>query len=244
MKRMLQTAVIAALVVAFVGATGYMIETGQAQTSADESPSRTVTVSGSGRVSATPDTAIINIGVETQADTAEAALSDNSERMQELIDSLKESGIAAENIQTTSINLRAQYEEEARINSDGRRLVGYRAVNMVEVRVTDLDNLGEILDTAVQAGGNQIQGIRFEISDSAELQDQARAAAVENARDKAEQLATLTESELGQVISIDETSRTPGPVVRMEAADAAAAVPVEAGSQMIEVQVQVVWQLQ
>lgn len=221
-----------------------MIETGRAQTSADESPSRTVTVSGSGRVSATPDTAIINIGVETQADTAEAALSDNSERMQELIDSLKESGIAAENIQTTSINLRAQYEEEARINSDGRRLVGYRAVNMVEVRVTDLDNLGEILDTAVQAGGNQIQGIRFEISDSAELQDQARAAAVENARDKAEQLATLTESELGQVISIDETSRTPGPVVRMEAADAAAAVPVEAGSQMIEVQVQVVWQLQ
>lgn len=246
MKRMLQTVAIAALVVVLIGVSGYMIQTGQAQTPTQDAPNRTVTVSGSGRVSAAPDTAIINIGVETQAETAETALADNNERMSALIETLKENGVEADNIQTTSINLQAQYEEEPRINSDGRRLAGYRAQNMVEVRVTDLDNLGEVLDAAMQAGGNQIHGIRFEVSDSADLQDEARAAAVENARDKAEQLASLTDSDLGQVVTINETSRTPGPVVRAEsfgAADAAA-VPVEAGTQTVEIQVEVTWQLQ
>lgn len=250
MKRVLQTAAIAALVVVLIGASGYMMRSGQAQDStptpaATTSADRSVTVSGSGRVSARPDTAVINIGVRTEAATAEEALSQNNEQMQAVIESLEENGVAEDNIQTSSLMLNARYDEP-RINSDGPELVGYTAENMVRIRISDLDNLGEVLDAAVQAGGNQIHGINFEISDATELQVQAREAAVENARAKAEQLAEATNAELGEVLTISEVSQSPGPVMRAEFAhaDTAASVPIEAGTQDVEVQVQVTWRLQ
>lgn len=245
MKRVVQTASIVAVVVLILAA-GFVWQSGEAQTQEEDEVERTVSVTGSGRVSARPDTAVINVGVGTEAPTAEEALAENNERMQALIDSLRASGVDADNIQTTTINLHARYEEEPRINSDGPRLVGYRAENMVQVRVTDLDALGEILDAAVQAGGNQIHGIHFEVSDAAELQAQARDAAVANAREKAEQLVTAAGAELGEVVTITETEGGPGPLVRMEAAqaDVAASVPIEAGTQEIEVRVDVTWRLQ
>ena len=119
------------------------------------------------------------------------------------------------------------------------------ATNVVEVRVRDLDGLGELLDAAVQAGGNQIQGIRFEIEDMSALAALAREAAWEDALAKAEQLTALSGSELGPALTIQESSRIPRPYVeRAMDVSVAAAVPVELGTQTVEVDLQVTWLLE
>jgi uncharacterized protein YggE len=102
-----------------------------------------------------------------------------------------------------------------------------------------------MLDAVVDAGGNQIQGIRFEITDRSELYDQARLAAWQNAKDKASQLAEMADAELGAVITINESSHTP--VAYAERAMAFAAdggVPVQAGTQSVQISLQVTWALQ
>ena len=117
---------------------------------------------------------------------------------------------------------------------------------MVEARARELDGLGELLDAAVKAGGNQIQGIRFEISDNSDLLVQARDAAWEDALAKATQLADLAGAELGPALTIQEFSRTPRLYegARAVTFDAqAAAVPIEAGEQSVQIEVQVTWQM-
>lgn len=202
---------------------------------------RTLTLSGSGQVSARPDVAMVTLGVQTQADEASAAVEQNNSRMQALIDALKDAGVAAEDIQTRALNLQPRYQEtETRAV---REIAGYEATNTVEVRVQDLNALGELLDTAVAVGGNRISGIRFEISDPGALLEQAREAAWNDAEQKATQLADLAGVELGEVLRINETGRTPVPVVRESLAAEAAAVPVEPGSQSVEVNINVTWGL-
>lgn len=207
------------------------------------SPRRTINVSGSGQASAQPDVAVVTLGVQTEAEEATAALEENSQQMQSLVDVLMDEDIVPEDIQTRVVRLFPRYEEA--LSVDGQReLVGYTATNVVEVRVSDVDAVGGILDAAVQAGGNRIEGIRFEISDPAEYLDQAREAAWNDAQHKAEQLASLAGTELGDVLTIDESGRGPQPFVEQTAiADTAAAVPIEPGSQNVTVDLQITWLL-
>jgi uncharacterized protein YggE len=209
----------------------------------DDSPERTINVSGNGQVSAQPDVAMVTLGVQTEAEEAAEALTENSQQMQALIDALKGADVAAEDIRTQVVRLHPRYEEEPR--GEGQpELVGYIATNLVEVRVRDLDTVGEILDVAVQAGGNRIEGIRFEVSDPSASLDQAREAAWKDAQHKAEQLASLAGAELGKVLTISESGRGPQPIVeRAVMAEAPEAVPIEPGSQTIEVNLQVTWSL-
>ena len=242
----LTTGLLIATLAVMVGiTTGCSVPTSSAQAlSEDEAPSRTIQVRGRGTVSAQPDVATVRLGVQTEAEDADEALSQNNERMQSLIAALEEADVATDRIQTQSVQLRPRYEEPKPEGST-RKVSGYVASNLVEVRVEDLNALGTILDATVQAGGNRIEGIQFEISDTAELQDQARTAAWEDAQHKAEQLASLAGAELGAAVHINESSNQPRPVVREEVAmDRAAAVPVEPGTQNLEVQVNVEWEIQ
>jgi uncharacterized protein YggE len=209
----------------------------------DDSFRRTLHVSGNGQVSARPDVAVVALGVQTEAEEAAAALSENSEKMQNLMDVLQEADVADEDIQTRMVRLQPRYEDKP--DAEGQhQLVGYIASNVVEVRLRNLETVGEILDAAVQAGGNRIDSVRFEISDPGTYLDQAREAAWNDAQHKAEQLATLAGAELGEVLTINESGHRPQPVVeRPMAVEAAAAVPIESGSQTIEVDLQVTWLL-
>lgn len=216
----------------------------------EDTVERTISVSGTGEATAQPDTAVVTLGVETEAESAEDALDENTEQMQALLTALQEAGIPEADIQTQAIRLQPRYEEVRRTEPNGegermdRELVGYMAVNTVEVRVRDIETLGSLLDTAVEAGGNRIQGIRFEVSDAADLVDEAREAAWENAEHKAEQLVDLAGAELGDVLTISESSRVPRPVVREQVQTEAAAVPIEPGTQTISVDIQVTWMLE
>lgn len=207
-----------------------------------EESQRTVSVNGVGQVQAEPDRAVIRVGVQTEAESASRALSQNNNQMQDVIDALREEGVAAQDIQTQTFRLNP-IRETPRPEGDIPEITGYMATNIVEVRVEDIDNLGNLLDTAIQAGGNTIEGIQFEVSDPSDLVDQAREAAMNDAQNKAEQLAELAGAQLGDVFTISESSRTPVPVGRGGAAQLEAAAPVEPGTQTVTVDVQVTWLL-
>jgi len=214
-----------------------------AQVETPDEERRTVSVSGSGTVSAAPDEVVLRLGVETMAETASEALSGNSEQMEAVIAAVTEAGVPEENVQTQTVQLRPRYETPQRETGPAqeRELIGYVASNIVEARTSDLEGVGRLLDEAVQAGANRIEGLRFEVSDPGSLLDQAREAAWQDAESKAQQLATLAGVELGEVLSINESTTAPRPVGLGGAVEREAAVPIEPGAEDIQVDLQVTW---
>ena len=189
---------------------------------------RTVTVEGVGRVSAAPDTAVVHFGVQREAREAEAAMQAASNAMAEVLQSVAAIGIPTERVQTTRIGLDPRW----RHSDDGSapRVVGYVATNTVRVEVRDFEDLGPLLDTVVSGGANTMNGLAFEIADSAALEDEARLGAVSDARRKAERIVEAVGASLGPVLSIVEGGQAGRPVPMFEAADAMrSAVPVAAG---------------
>jgi uncharacterized protein len=236
-----------ALAAVFIIVAGVLVISGSAQAPRqvlDNADIRgpVVTVTGSGQASQAPDLASINLGVTTEADTAEEALSVNSAQMQAALQVLLDAGIASEDIRTISVQLHPRFDDPPR-PVETRELIGFTAVNIVEIRVRNLDQLGEFLDQVIQAGATNIEQIRFEISDPAELQDRARQAAVDDAMHKANQLATLAGARLGEVVSIEETTRTPRFAEPRVEPVAEAGVPIQPGMQFIDITVHVSWQL-
>jgi len=211
------------------------------------SANRTISVSGTGQASATPDTAVVTLGVEMQAADAGTAVSENNTQMEAVLQALEDGGVAQKDIQSQVIRLTPQYQQPSSSTGSTQgpaELVGFIATDIVQVTVRQIDSLADLIDSAVQAGANQIQGISLEISDPGNLFDQARQAAWEDAMHKAQQLAGLSSSGLGMVLTINETSRTPSPVIEsVLGAGGVAAVPVQPGTEMVEVDLQVTWLL-
>lgn len=203
---------------------------------------RQVSVEGTGRVSAVPDMAVIQLGVQREARDAGAAMTAVSQAMAAVLKQIAEAGIAAEDIQTTGVGLNPQW----RHSQDGSppRVTGYIASNSLSVRVRDLDLLGELLSAVVSDGANSMNGLSFQVADTSDLEDQARVAAVGDAARKARILAEAAGASLGQVIAISEGQQggLPGPMLEMAMADRAA-VPVAAGQVEIVVTVRAVYAL-
>ena len=217
------------------------------------STSRTVNVSGTGSALATPDIAYVDLGVTSDAKTAREALSQNNQQMQSLMTALTAAGIANADIRTQTIQLYPRYNNNnppqpvtpGQTGETTNELIGFTATNTVEITVRKLDSLGQVLDQAVTAGSNQIQGIRFDVTNATLMMDQARETAMGDAIHKAQQLASLAGASLGMVVTVNENSNPPifyGAVGGMMAAQAES-VPVSPGSQKITVNVQVTWEL-
>lgn len=206
---------------------------------------RIISLQGTGEVSVSPDVAAISVGVETQAEEAGEALSENSESMQAVIDALLVADIAEEDIRTHVVRLQPQYEQQPpQPRREGPTpIVGFVATNMVDVRLRDIEALGEVLDAAVAAGANLVQDIRFEISQPEEAQAQARELAWDSAEARATQLAELAGVELAEVLTINESSQGPIPVARAAIGLEAAAVPIQPGTQTVSVNLQVTWRI-
>lgn len=210
----------------------------------------TITIEGRGEVRAAPDMALINSGVTTQGETARAALDANTAAMAELISTLKEAGVEARDIQTSGFSVNPNY-----VYSDNRddtgytlppKINGYQVSNTVSVAVRNLDDLGGILDKAVNVGANTINGVTFSVADPTELYNEARKQAFADARKKAELYATVANATLGELESISESQNinSPIPMPMFARAEAPAAdVPVEAGEMTFEIGVNVQWEL-
>ncbi len=215
--------------------------------STDASASLGITVSGLGTVTAKPDTALLSPGVSVLAGTARDARDQAAAAMNKLLDSLKGNGIDDKDINTTQFSLSPEYDY-----SSGRtpRLTGYRVTNTVSVKVRDLDRAPEVIDDAVDAVGDPIQigGVSFTVDDPSSLLSEARAMAMADAHDKAQQLAQLGGVDLGKPIAISETSGgLPSPIfygaARIQGADAAS-TPIQPGQLDISVSVQVTYGIQ
>jgi uncharacterized protein len=211
-----------------------------AQTSAGVPGMRQVSVVGHGEVKGAPDTATVQIGVETEAATAKDALAQNSAQAQAVQEKLTKLGVDAKDIQTSNFSINPTY------GSDGRQVTGYHVSNMVTVKIRQLDQAGTLLDQVVQAGANSVYGVSFSVENPEALLDQARKAAIENARARATQLAGASGAAIGDVLVISENvapQPIPMPLARAEAAGAAQAAPVQPGEQSFSVDVQVTFGL-
>jgi len=207
----------------------------------DKAAERTVSVSATGTVTAEPDLAYITAGMATEADTAREALARNNAAMAKVIDGLKAAGIAARDIQTSTLAVEARYTQA----KDGRpaAIAGYRARNQVRLTVRDVKRLGEVLDIAVSLGANQVGGINFDVADAERLKDEARKQAMANARRRAELYAAAAGVQLGAVLRIAENIEDLRPVAVAPRASFAAATPIEPGSRTLTVEVHVTYAL-
>ncbi len=207
---------------------------------ADKALERTVSVSATGSVAAEPDLATISTGVVSEAETAREALSRNTAAMAKVIEGLKALGIAAADIRTIAINVEPRYRSA---KDQAPTIIGYQVVNQVRITARDLKRLGEVLDQIVSLGVNQISGINFEVSKAEELKDEARKAAMANALRRAKLYASSAGAEIGQVLMISEDAPVAPPRAMARSSLAAADVPIEPGSQRLEVKLHVTWAL-
>jgi len=203
-----------------------------------------VTVSGHGETNVPPDIAQVTIGVDVTKATLQDAQQEATTRANQIIDTVKAAGVAAQDIQT--INYNVSVLTNTGKDADRTEVKGFEIVNQVQVTVRDIAKLGELLDAVVQAGANAIDGVTFTVDDPTEAARQARIDAVADAHAKAEELAAAAGMTLGPVVSIAEG--TAPPAITPIAADAevamkAAPVPVEIGSNTVSVDVTLTYQL-
>ncbi len=201
----------------------------------------TITVSGHGTVQVIPDIAVISTGVQAQAATAGEAMDTVGAASQRLIDTLKGVGLADEDIQTSGLGLYPTY------GRDASEITGYQASTNVTAKIRDVDSVSGVLDALKGLVGEQLtlSGISFSYDEPETVMADARAAAVDNARARAEQYADAAGVELGPIVRIIESS-VPTDVFRQEAAMPAAdmgagSVAVAPGSQELVADVTVVF---
>lgn len=206
----------------------------------------TVSVSGHGQVNVPPDTASVSIGIDVIQPTLAEAQEQATAQATTLIEALKAAGIADEDIQTAyfSVNILRDYSE----NADPTQITGFEIMNQLQLTVRDTDMLGDLLDEAVNAGANSINGVTFYVDDQTAAASEARKLAVEDARTKAEELAAAAGLTLGPVVSIAEGTVSPMPPPMYGGAGggmakAEAAVPVQPGSSTIAVDVAMTFEL-
>ena len=206
----------------------------------------TVSVSGHGQVNVPPDTASVSIGIDVIQPTLAKAQTQATAQATALIEALKAAGIADEDIQTAyfSVNIVRDYSE----NGNPTQITGFEIINQLQLTVRDIDMLGDLLDEAVNAGANSINGVTFYFDDQTAAASEARKLAVEDARTKAEELAAAAGLTLGPVVSIAEGTVSPMPPPMYGGAGggmakAEAAVPVQPGSSTIAVDVSMTFEL-
>lgn len=234
MNRLMQTVSVLGLgVLAFFVVLALSTQNAQvhAAPAQDETaPTRVIAVSGTGRVSGAPNQATISIGVQITAPTLAEATQQAATNMTKVLDAIKAQGVDPKDIQTSMYNVNpiTNYKE-----GQPPQITGYQVMNVVNVTVKNLDNLGKILDAGMSAGANYLGGVTFSIADTKTMETEARTLAVKDAQQTAQTLAQAAGVKLGRVLSITEgTSYNPPPVPYRTAmaADAVAPGPVQAGS--------------
>lgn len=212
-----------------------------------------LSVAAEGKSTRTPDLAVFNAGVTTQAKTAGEALTDNANRMTAVIASLRKAGIAERDIQTSNLSVNPVYGQPKRM-PDGsyeqqeQVIIGYQATNQVSVRQRKLDSYGKVIDTLVASGANQVNGPSFQIDNSDAALDEARIEAMKKARARADLYAKAAGLRVVRVLTISENAgwTPPQPQVMFARADMASAPkssPVAAGELEMTVTINVSYEL-
>ena len=208
---------------------------------------RTLSVSGNGQAYLAPDIAYIYVGVHTEKLTAADAVAENTTQTQKVIDAIKDFGIDEKDIRTTNFSIYPmdRFDPASGLPSGEKT---YAVDNTVYVTVRELATLGDLLDTAVQAGANTINSVQFDVAEKDEALKQARADAVKDAEAQAQSLAQAAGLSLGEIQSISFLNAQPYPIFDGKggggmAVDQAAAVPIQPGQLTFTVSVNVTYNL-
>jgi uncharacterized protein YggE len=227
-----------AIVIAAIAFTGVVLGRSNKNASA-----ATITVTGSGTVTGTPNTVSFQIGVSTTAASANAALSENNQKTAALEATLLKGGITKKNLQTSGLNI---YDNT---NATGA-IINFTAEDDLNVTSHAIAKVGSAIDAAAQSVGNGIQlsGITFSISNQSKYLAAARARAIRNAHTEATQIAKGGGTTVGTIVKVTDEENTGStgivlPFTEFASAAATNRVPVQAGSQSINVQIEVVYSL-
>lgn len=202
-------------------------------------PDRTISVSGTGTVTLTPDVADLHVGVVVQRPKVKDAQAAAAAAMQGVVKALRAAGVAERDIQTTTLSLQPVYDYPTK---GSPRITGYELRNGVVATVRDLERLAAAVDGSLAGGATTLDGITFRVDDPTGPQGQARTQAMKDAREKADALAAAAGVRIVGVASIaEQASSAPWPVPY--AADRAAALetPILAGTSDVTVTVSVVY---
>tara|TARA_B100000029_G_scaffold489817_1_gene547983 strand:+ start:13915 stop:14748 length:834 start_codon:yes stop_codon:yes gene_type:complete len=205
-----------------------------------ENAANGIWVSGSGAVTVEPDIAVIRLGVEvidTKVSTAKSKASNSSNKVLRVV---KNNGIADKDVQTSRLSIQPRYEYKPA----GRELIGYAVSWDLVITVLDLDKVESIIDDAITAGGEfiTISSINFELKDAKQAKSEARAIAVKEAIDHAQEIADAAGVNLGKPFFISESSSSPVysdySGMAMASMERSLSIPIESGSLDILVSVQ------
>lgn len=210
-----------------------------AQTPAPEAEPPTIVAQGVATVQRAPDQAFVSFATETRAPEPQEAQQRNAAVMTKVRDELRRAEIPDDAIETASFNLREEVDYV-----DGKRVPrGYVVTNVIEVRVDDLDSLGELIDDVIEAGATSVHNVRFDLEKREEAEREAVRLAVADARGRAEAAAAGAGLRLERVTRIEEHGRQgpvrpPVPMMRAMAAEAdAPSTPVAPGEIAIDARV-------
>jgi len=172
----------------------------------------TITVSETGEIYTKPDLVLTTFSVITEAKQVSEAMSENTKKMNAVIDFVKSQGVEDKDLKTTSFNIYPRYEYQ-KIETDiypyppGKRvLVGYEVNQSLEVKIRNMEKIGEILQGATDTGANQVGDLQFTIDKQDELKGQARKQAIEKAKAKAEEIASKLGVNLVRIVNFSESS--------------------------------------
>lgn len=214
-----------------------------------EASTGSLTTSARAEIRAEPDMARFGVGVETRAETAEEARELNARSMNEMQARLLEAGAEEKLVKTSSFNVSPDWHYNP---SDGSRtLIGYVVSHSLEVTVTDLEQLGTLLDVALQAGATRVNGPTFGLSNQADLEAEVLTEAVRKARKKADVIAAAAGVFIKRITHISESVNAPFggamqeemAVMRMSAADSAASTSISPGEISITANVNMTFEI-
>jgi uncharacterized protein YggE len=212
---------------------------------ADTTTTRYITVTGVGTISVVPDAVRFNATVSSLASTNAAALSSASKSAAAVRAALKDKGIALKDIRSANISV---YPEYNYTQETGTKITGYRASQSFDVLIRKASDAGTIIEAVVTAGGDNVQlgGVIPTTLNPAIATEEARAAAVANAKSKASSYAKLLGTSIGKVLFLEEQSSpiysSPFPMAKAGAA-ADQAVEIDLGEQDVTVTITVRWAL-
>ena len=216
----------------------------------------TLSVAAHGKIQLAPDTAIVNLAVETAGKTFELVSGENQTKMHRVMKKLMEMGIPKERIQTTSFDVSPRYAPIPRRRSNeyqepkAPKIIGYTARNTINVEIHDLEKVGRVVDKALQAGANRFSGVQWILRDRHPVYLRALNIAAKNAKEKAQTLAKALGISLGRLQTVQEggvhvrppiRSYAKSSMMRAEAADAS--VPMSPGEIKVESQVTLLYEI-
>ncbi|MFC1663575.1 SIMPL domain-containing protein [Patescibacteria group bacterium] len=196
----------------------------------------TITVSATGEVYAKPDLVLLDFSIVNEAKTVVEAMAENTEKMNKVIDFMKNQGIEEKDLKTTSFNIYPRYKWRNEIYyypSGERVLVGYEVRQSLEIKIRDMEKIGDIIEGATTAGANQIGSLEFTIDKQDELKKQAREQAIELAETKAKEITSQLGVRIERITNFNESSVSP----RFYALEnEAMALPSGAGGETLQIE--------